>query len=191
MNRFNFLIIAFPPSINSGIFTVKIMNSNIFLISASLLALAANAQTKKYIIGSSYSISGCDGKSDQSVNIETGKCYYAKEACIDNPNLKPGCDFLSMQSLGTDLSFVATCSNGNISVVGFNGKSCNNPSAAIQNGTTLDIPVDTCILNFKLKCSDEKSTTKTSAAPTATYSVSAGFTAIPGMAMGLLGILFV
>lgn len=184
------------------------MKSNIALITALISALAAGATapSNQYIVASSYSASGCDGESDQAVEIETGKCYHAWEECLNNPVLKPGCDFLAMQPYGTDLSFIASCTNGNISVVAYNGKGCDNPSTAIQNGAQIGIPVDTCVVNYKFKCSDYTSTetentehkitkhngteTKPKMAPSATYSASAGFYVIPEMAIGLLGVLF-
>ena len=133
-------------------------------------------------MANSFEQSGCDGKANQISNINTGQCYYAQEECKTNPSLQPECDFLSKQSIGEelDISFIASCDGDQISAKAYFGRGCDDPSKTFGN-TSLVIPSKTCLLNFKLVCSNDPK-----------YEIpTSGASAITGSMLGLLGLLVV
>ena len=156
------------------------MKSITAILSIASLSLSAKAQ--KYIVANSYNQAGCDGAVSGVSNINTGQCYYAKEECSKpNTNLAPECEYLNSLSFGDDISFVATCTGGKISAIGYKGKGCTDKSNAINNGTTINIPVDQCLLNFKLYCSDNPQF----------KNLNSGSKSIPGMVLGMIAMIFV
>jgi hypothetical protein len=159
------------------------MQSKLNLICASVLVMSANAQSNKYIVANAFASAGCGGQSTETTHINTGQCYYAKEECGKNPDLAPECDFLKQSTLGEDISFKATCNGGKISAIAYTGKGCDNQAKALNNGSPLPIPDDTCLANFKLQCSDDPNAKAISG--------SVGLTSITGMISGLLALIFV
>jgi len=137
--------------------------------------------SKKYVVANAFESSGCGGDVTEISSINTGQCYYAKKECVTNPDLAPECDFLRSQPFGDDISFIATCEGDKILAKAFNGEGCTDASKAIANGQTLPIPVDQCLLNFKLGCSDN---------PKETLKSKSSASSIRGI-LSLLGLLFV
>lgn len=104
----------------------------------------------KYVVANSYSAAGCDGSITDVTSISTDQCFYAKSECLNNPSLKPECEFLAAQSLGDDLSFIAECKGGVLSALAFKGRGCTanaNGSNVYNDGQPLTIPAKICISN--------------------------------------------
>jgi hypothetical protein len=103
----------------------------------------------KYVVANAFGSAGCEGSVTSVTSISTDKCYYAKSECLNNPNLKPECEFLAAQSLGDDISFVAECKNGFLTALAYKGDcpANGNSSNVFNNGQPLTIPSKVCLSN--------------------------------------------
>jgi hypothetical protein len=108
----------------------------------------------KYVVANTFGSAGCDGSVVGVTSISTDKCFYAKDECLNNPDLKPECEFLASQSLDEDLSFIAECKNGVLSALAYKGRGCStngNASKAFNDGEPLTIPSKVCLANVLFK----------------------------------------
>ena len=131
------------------------MSKTIALITAAIfLSTSVTAQKEmKHVVANGYENSGCSGSTLKTAAIETGKCYDAKKECNSNPDLDFVCQFLENLSLGTDISFIASCKGESINAEAWKGAGCNGEKVGGNDGR-IPIPTNTCLQDFKLVCSN-------------------------------------
>lgn len=158
------------------------MTSKFSLITTSLLVLAANAQSSKYIISSRFSGDKCNGNPTETLTYEAGKCYYYQDLCSSpNPTLvsQDTCNQLKLGN-GLNSSFQFSCTGSSVNSNDFEGNGC------IQRSGRSSLSRDECFKFFdkssiKVTCSDD---------PNHNPNLAISVTAAPIMIFGILTSLF-